>query len=74
MTVKELMGHKDLTMTLRYAHLAPNHKTKAMSILDGVFGKAQDEKIIELEREKEAVMSLNPPHIQVPSNVIQLTH
>jgi site-specific recombinase XerD len=36
MTVKELMGHKDLTMSLRYAHLAPNHKTKAVTILDRV--------------------------------------
>ena len=34
MTVKELMGHKDLTMTLRYSHLAPDHKMKAVNILD----------------------------------------
>jgi integrase len=38
-TVKTLLGHKSLTMTLRYAHLAPSHKVKAMDILDGVIGQ-----------------------------------
>ena len=32
-TIRELLGHKTLTMTLRYAHLAPSHKVKAMEIL-----------------------------------------
>ncbi len=32
-TVKELMGHKDITMTLRYAHLSDDHKQKAVDIL-----------------------------------------
>lgn len=33
-TLKELLGHKDLTMTLRYAHLAPDHKKSAVNLLD----------------------------------------
>jgi integrase len=33
-TVSRLLGHKSLTMTLRYSHLAPSHLVKAVDILD----------------------------------------
>jgi len=32
--VRKILGHKSLTMTLRYAHLAPAHKSIAVGILD----------------------------------------
>jgi integrase len=33
-TVQELAGHKTITMTMRYAHLAPEHKRRAVAKLD----------------------------------------
>ena len=33
-TLAELMGHRTLQMTMRYAHLAPEHKAAAVAKLD----------------------------------------
>jgi site-specific recombinase XerD len=32
-TVKELLGHKTITMTMRYAHLSKEHKQRAVDSL-----------------------------------------
>ena len=37
MTVKELLGHATLTMTMRYSHLAPDHRMRAIKTLDSAY-------------------------------------
>ena len=51
-TIKELLGHKTLAMTMRYAHLSPSHKAKAVEVLDGIFNveeKSTAQKVHNLE-------------------------
>jgi integrase len=35
-TIQELMGHKDIKMTMRYSHPTPEHKKNAVKVLDQV--------------------------------------
>jgi integrase len=38
--VQEILGHKTMTMTLRYAHLSQEHKKKAVNLLNGLTASA----------------------------------
>ena len=37
-TVRELLGHKSIKMTFRYAHLSPTYKKQAIKLIDQAFG------------------------------------
>ena len=38
-TVKEILGHSRIEMTMRYAHPTPENKRKAVAVLDSIFRK-----------------------------------
>ena len=40
-TVRDILGHKSLEMTLRYAHLAPDHQADAVAVMDQLSGREQ---------------------------------
>ena len=43
LTIKELMGHKSIEMTMRYAHLIPDQKIDAVKQLADRFNLARNE-------------------------------
>jgi hypothetical protein len=60
--VKELLGHKQINMTLRYPHLIPEHKTQAVARLGERFkadeSKSQNEVVApELKKAINAILT-----------------
>jgi integrase len=54
--LQELLGHASLTMTMRYAHLAPEHLRTAVTRLEGLTGKATQPITQEITHEASRLM------------------
>ena len=64
MTLKSLLGHKDIKMTLRYAHLAPAHNRKAAAVMDRILNLStappdQTSQLLHKETKKESALNAN---------------
>ncbi len=55
--VQELLGHKTMTMTLRYAHLTQEHKRKAVNLLNGLTTPQKNDGQPGQEIDRQAPMS-----------------
>jgi integrase len=57
--IKELLGHAGISMTMRYAHLAPGRLRDAVSCLDRVFA-ARDTRELPAEVAREVAAVARP--------------
>jgi len=57
MTVKELLGHRTLAMTLRYSHLAPEHSSRAVCVLDTPGERFTGDNVVTISGRKKGATS-----------------
>ena len=50
-TVRDLMGHKSLDVTMRYSHLNPHHKKHAIDRMDEKLRQAEENRDSEEKRD-----------------------
>ena len=65
-TVKEILGHREIEMTLRYSHLAASHKAKAVDQLGKAFeqiAQQQSEQIAEVSNGEKSTNLAHFRHV-----------
>ena len=57
-TIQELLGHSDIRVTMRYAHLSPEARKSAVLLLDAAPGAPRDKPMANGDSDKESVKDL----------------
>jgi integrase len=55
--VQELLGHKNIKMTMRYAHLSQEHKKKAVNLLNGLTSSVKSDMSQNVTSQPPALLS-----------------
>jgi site-specific recombinase XerC len=58
-TVQTLLGHGSITMTMRYSHHSPEHRAKAVKVLDSAYSTDTKTDTVENPGNLKAVSSLD---------------
>lgn len=61
--LQEILGHKTMTMTLRYAHLSQEHKKMAVNLLNGLTAREKCHKTVTNEENADSISTPHPGYV-----------
>ena len=66
-TVKEILGHATIQMTMRYAHPTPGNKRHAVEVLAALFGHKKEETNLTRAHDQIEIRAIPPDLLGRPN-------